>query len=328
MRRFYFTVFTILALAIIAVNPYYSFAYEKELKSISTAMSEKIARAGKKTVAVVDFTDLQGNVTELGRFVAEEFSVSLADADKGFEVVDRTHLQTLLKEYKLSTTGIIDPSTAKKLGEIAGFDALITGTITPFGDNVRISIKILDTSTAKVIGASSGEIAKTKAIEELLGKGIGTEAQRVFVTPTPDLTSASAPPDKTQQKVNVENFVFELQGCKLSGQNVTCHVLITVNGKDKPLTIYTKRYEPSSRIFDNSGNEYGAEIIQFGDKKANSYVSDRLVSGVPTMASVSFENISTQASRITLLELGCSYQDDNDRRKEFRAQLHNIPLTR
>ncbi len=47
-------------------------AYEQEVKQLSAQMAEAIAKSGKKTVAVVDFTDLQGNVTELGRFLAEE----------------------------------------------------------------------------------------------------------------------------------------------------------------------------------------------------------------------------------------------------------------
>jgi len=109
-------------------------AYEKEIKNLSSTMAESIAKEGKKSIAVADFTDLQGNITELGRFLAEEFSVALAGAGKGFEVVDRTHLKTLIQEHKLSATGLIDPSIAKKLGQIAGVDALITGTITPFGD--------------------------------------------------------------------------------------------------------------------------------------------------------------------------------------------------
>ncbi len=147
-------------------------AYEGEIKNLSATMSEKIATAGKKTVAVIDFTDLQGNVTELGRFLAEELSITLADAGEGFEIVDRTHLKAILQEHKLSTTGLIDPQVARKLGQIAGVDALVTGTITPFGDSIRVAVKVLDTITAKVVSASSANIARTKAIEELLSRGI------------------------------------------------------------------------------------------------------------------------------------------------------------
>jgi len=166
--------FIVISTSIFLLSNSFSIAYEREIKSLSSAMSENIARAGKKTIAVVDFIDLQGNVTELGRFLAEEFSVALSGTEKGFEVVERTQLKAILKEHKLVLTGIIDPSTAKKLGQIVGVDALITGTITPFGDTVRVAAKVLDTASGKVIAASSGDIAKTKAIEELLARGIET----------------------------------------------------------------------------------------------------------------------------------------------------------
>jgi TolB-like protein len=149
-----------------------SIAYEKEINNLSASMAEQIAQTEKKNIAVVDFTDLQGNVTELGRFIAEEFSVSLAGAGKGFEVVDRTHLKSIIAEHKLSAKGIMDPNTSRQLGKIAGIGALITGTITPLGDSVRISVKVLDTETAKIITAKRGSIAKTKAIEELLSISI------------------------------------------------------------------------------------------------------------------------------------------------------------
>ncbi len=170
MRRFIFNVFLTLAFSL----SYFSVsdAYEKEIKALSSALAESIVTSGKKSVAVVDFTDLQGNVTELGRFLAEEFSASLSEFGRGFDVVDRTHLKSLLKEHQLALTGLIDPKTARKLGEIAGVQGLITGTLTPFGDSIRLSVKVLDTATAKVIGSSRGDIAKTKAIEELLAKGI------------------------------------------------------------------------------------------------------------------------------------------------------------
>lgn len=85
----------ILALVFCLVTVCNSSAYEAEIKKLSSTMAEKIAATKKAKVAVVDFTDLQGDVTELGRFIAEEFSVALASAGKGFKVVDRTHLKTI-----------------------------------------------------------------------------------------------------------------------------------------------------------------------------------------------------------------------------------------
>lgn len=147
-------------------------AYEKEIKAMSSSLSDNISKSGKKSIAVVDFTDLQGNVTELGRFLAEEFSVALSESGKGFEVVDRSQLSSILKEQKFSLSGLVDKKTVQKLGAIAGVQCLVTGTLTPFGDSIRITVKVLDVSTAKVIGGSRGDIAKTKAIEDLLSEGV------------------------------------------------------------------------------------------------------------------------------------------------------------
>lgn len=188
-------------------------AYEQEVKALSAKLAESIAASGKKTVAVVDFTDLQGNVTELGRFLAEELSIALSGDARDFRVVDRTHLKTILREHKLASTGIIDPQTAKRLGEIAGVDALVTGSITPFGDSVRLSVKVLDVSTAQMIGASSANIPKTKAVEELLARGIGS-AVRPTVTgssggalPQPTTSPPVAPTFETESyKVTVESM--------------------------------------------------------------------------------------------------------------------------
>ena len=232
-------------------------AYEQEIKSLSTAMAEKIAAAGKKTIAVVDFTDLQGNVTELGRFLAEEFSVALAGMGKGFEVVDRTHLKSILVEHKLSSTGIIDPQTARKLGQIIGVDALITGTITPFGDSIRISVKVLDTATAKVVSASTANIAKTKAIEELLARGIESpQSSSQQVPATGYVPSASSPQSKKvgSMIVTVKRILV------LKGQvNV---VLDFLNQSDKKLKLVTGYIGNKPNLTDEKGNifKYSGEI--------------------------------------------------------------------
>jgi len=170
---------------------YASNAYEREIAKLSSAVAEDIVKAGKQTLAVVDFTDLRGNVTELGRFIAEEISVKLAGAGQGFEVMERNQLKKIIQEHKLGLIGGVVPLTTKKIGKLAGVDVLITGTITPIGDIVRLSVKILDTTTALIIGASAGNIPKINAIAELLEPGIvvplgnnaGTPPQPVGKTP-------------------------------------------------------------------------------------------------------------------------------------------------
>lgn len=242
-----------------------SMAYEKEIKSLSLTMAEDIAKASKKSIAVVDFTDLQGNVTELGRFIAEEFSVALAGAGKGFEVVDRTHLKSIIAEHKLSSTGIIDPQTARKLGQIAGVDALITGTITPFGDSVRLSVKVLATDTAKIIGASSGDIAKTKAIEELLSRGIETGQPS-----TPQASTTSYVPSTSSPKSKkVGDIVMTVKRITVLKSQIRV-TLDFFNQSDKEIKM-TKALFGDAVLTDEKGNffKYDRGIPSAGFAKGN-----------------------------------------------------------
>jgi TolB-like protein len=247
----------ILATAFCLSNPHFSLAYEKEINNLSTTMAENITRAGKKTIAVVDFTDLQGNVTELGRFLAEEFSVAFAGAGKGFEVVDRTHLRAILQEHKLSMTGLIDPKTARKLGQIAGVEALLTGTITAFGDSVRVSIKILDPATAKVIGAARGSIAKTQGIEELLAKGIESGQSFSQQSSTPNY----APSSRNKKSKKVGDITITVKKILASKGRIYGKVLVALdffNQSNRKLIIArTGDYKPN--LADEKGNIFKYE---------------------------------------------------------------------
>lgn len=284
MHRLLFVLFISLTSLL---NSNYALAYEKEIKSLSAAMTENIAKAGKKTIAVVDFVDLQGNITELGRFIAEEFSTALAGADKGFEVVERIHLKSILKEQKLAITGMVDPTTAKKLGQIVGVDALITGTITPFGDSVRLSVKILDTSTAKIIGALSGDIAKTKAIEELLGRGVEQ------TSPSPMPVAGKA--------VEAEGFVFKPVKCWRKGDKLICTISFqNVGDDDRRLCIYARSITAGaySFLYDNRGNQYSV-MIQIGDKYSRGSFDKIFVPQLPVNVHFITENVHPEATHIT-----------------------------
>ena len=292
-------------------------SYEKEIKAISATTAESIASLGKKTVAVVDFTDLQGSVTELGRFLAEELSVALASSAKGFEVVDRTHLKTLLQEYKLSATGLIDPQTARKLGQVAGVEALVTGSITPFGDSIRLTVKVLDTNTAKMIGATAADIPKTKAIEELLSKGIGNAASSSSGTSQTSASPSQPQMPKPIMRVDANNFTFELQNAKLSGKYLTIYLLITNNNNSDIQIAFC-----GSRIIDSQGREFRQEQVNVGNQSGWPCIYNTLVPGVPTKAGASFNDLPADINFLSLFEFEFSAG------RYFKVQFRNIPITK
>jgi TolB-like protein len=258
--------------------------YQNEIDQTARAIVEKVQTSNTITIAVVDFTDLKGNVTELGRFLAEELSSALAETG-GLRVIDRIHLRSLLQEHKLAASGVIDPATARRLGQIAGVQALVTGTITEFGDSVRLTAKVLDTATAQIHAAVRSDIPKTNAIKELLGRGVDTGGGRRFSQGTPD--SSKPPGIQSQQTQEVEEFSFQLQRCNVDGADIVCHWAIT-NKDPKDREIW-QNDRCQTVLYDNLGREYLPSRWEIGASSSSGSVKKTLLSGVPTPASIKFK---------------------------------------
>lgn len=172
--------------------------YESQIKSITQELSKKISETSKKRIAVADFTDSEGTVTKLGQFISEEFNTYLPESGHGFEVIDRTRINTLIKENQLLRKGLTDPTAAAQLGKLANIEALVYGTITPFGESVRVNIKILDIQRGTIIRSLIGSITRTADINRLLseassGSGSGTGVD------TDDTSGENATKDKDKR---------------------------------------------------------------------------------------------------------------------------------
>jgi len=315
-------------------------AQQNELRSLAASLAEDIASSGKKTIAVVDFVDLEGKSCDLGRFLAEELSVGLLRTRKGFDVVERNQLRAVLNEHKLTATGVIDPTIAKKIGQFTGADIIVTGSMTPFSESVRLAVKALATDTARIIAADDADLPKTSTISELLAACAGGTRVPGGGTPTSapiaDPRAASVPPRPTPtsgaRSVVTEQFVFELIQCKGLGDSVICSFQTTNHSADRILTLYCLRSE-ASRAIDNSGNQSSdtdCSIANRGVYGTTGNAQATLVQGVSVPARFVFSHLSPSATSLALITLmgRVNIPGDAFNGREFKAELRNIPVLR
>jgi len=125
---------------------------DKELSDLAERLAVPIKDHGKTKVAVIDFANLDGSSAgELGKYIAEQLTVDFVMTKHDFSVLDRANLRNILAEHKLTSKGLVDPDNAKKLGQFAGVDALILGTIIPKGTHtVSLTAKIITTDLASI----------------------------------------------------------------------------------------------------------------------------------------------------------------------------------
>ncbi len=77
--------------------------------------------SGIKRVAVLSFKGPKGDLA------ADLMTQSLLE--QGADVVERQHLDSVMREQSLSASSSFDPATAKQLGRLLGVDALFVGTV-------------------------------------------------------------------------------------------------------------------------------------------------------------------------------------------------------
>lgn len=301
MRKIVYIILTVLVLLPLD----YSYGYEDELKDLSQLVADNMGKIGRKRVAVIDFGDPKGGTIAVGSFIAGELSTKIKGIANGFEVIERSEIKSILTQQKLSVSSPYDSEVVKKIGKVAKVGAIVIGTVENFEKEIRVSIDLVNTYSGKVVVSKAVNIPKTKRIVELLQETVSPQ------------TIGETKGTQAIAEQRIEDFVFELQGCELSGQTVTCEVMIVNKAHDRQITIYS-----SSRIFDDSGNEYGAKTIQLGNESGYYAAVNNLISGVPVKAVFRSEQVLKKINQVAVLELSFKLGEN-----PFKLQFRNVPLS-
>lgn len=295
-----------LSLALAAEPP--AVAGEREIEALAGRLAEELPGKQLAAVAVVDFADLRGEPTELGRYLAEELSVALARAvgpaadPPGLRVIDRVHLARILDELELSATGLLDPVEIRRIGEIAGVDGLITGSLVAFSDDIRVTLKVLDVRTGEILFGAGAELPRTPTLTELEERPLTVLvpcAARDAMT-----LELDGPPHQT---VHFQAMEIALRGCTPLEGALRC--LFTVTRRDGDGNLYVFG---SSRAILPSGTAVPVSRVHLGEETASgslSRVGTRLVEGIPIAGSVTFEGIPPGTRFLQQLELGLHGKD-------------------
>jgi curli biogenesis system outer membrane secretion channel CsgG len=178
---------------------------DTELSNLTERLAAKIGPKDVKKVAVIDFNDLLGGSSELGKYIAEQMTVDFVMTNRSFSVLDRANLNRILAEHKLTAKGLIDPDNCKKLGMFAGVDAIILGTIIPKGENIVLTAKIITTETAEIVGADKAGFKTDDNVKQLMSQAATGGSS----------TSGGSSDDSTKVSKTLGNMSVNLQSLQI-----------------------------------------------------------------------------------------------------------------
>jgi len=140
------------------------------LKGFTVTVVQKAMKKGVKKIAVWDFTDINKEVSLIGRYVAEQFSI-YAEGIEDLELMDRQNLKSLLNEHQLKSDGFIDKNTIMELGKLKDVQAVAVGSVILADKNFQVVVKIIETSNGRTVAADEQFFPIDKNMAAILGKG-------------------------------------------------------------------------------------------------------------------------------------------------------------
>lgn len=120
-----------------------------------------------------------------GTFLTERVSSAMVGADSPVRLFERTRLDAVLKEQTLSASGVFDESEARKIGELAPIDYILTGTFTRLEQSVAVNLRFIDVVSGEVRGNLSENLELTTDLMALF------EDLQARATPQPSAATAS-----------------------------------------------------------------------------------------------------------------------------------------
>jgi curli biogenesis system outer membrane secretion channel CsgG len=170
--------------------------------------SAQTAPKRRPRIAVMDFdyatvqttsSAVFGTNVDIGKGIVDLLVTGLVK-DGSYSVIERKALDKIMAEQNFSNSNRADSTSAARIGKLLGVDAIITGSITEFGNetkktnlgggggswhgiglggvghsnskaNVAITARIINVDTGEILGVADGKGQSARASTSLLGGG-------------------------------------------------------------------------------------------------------------------------------------------------------------
>ena len=120
---------------------------------VQAADKDKKEKSKVYPVAIFPFQERGREVSELGNKATDLLFANLVVAPELY-LVERADLKKILDEQELNVSGLVDPATATKVGQLTGAKILVTGSVLQVDTSLYVIAKVIGTETSRVLGAS------------------------------------------------------------------------------------------------------------------------------------------------------------------------------
>lgn len=258
-----------LAFAGLAGGVHAASSVDESLDEIAGQIVERTRTDGTATIGISTFTHSDGTCSDLSNYVSEFVVDSLFNAGEGkIDIIERSQLSAIFREMELVFDGTIAPDAAKRLGEIEGVDALVTGSLIQFGEQVKVQARMISTQDGRLFATARSEFPSVGSVAQMMatrsraacgfaeaaGGGEGGAATQVVVVESGGGQTAVQGQSLVQPSRRFSSDVYEAEVSNLvynKGNGETSFAVRFKNTAETPIAL---AYMPSSvSVSDGAG---------------------------------------------------------------------------
>lgn len=256
------------------------------------------------------------NLSALSEGIPDMLGTTISDSKKVM-VVERAQIGKLMQEMQLGMTGIVEPSSAAKIGKMLGAQWVILGSFIDLGASIRLDAKVVRVESGVVIPGSAVR-QKTKSIENL-DQAIDQMAAELLKKLTGEISSQPAIegfsdlPGKmsiVMEEMVMAALVLDGKTLDMTGSDISSKVshgkhLLTLNKG-----VFSPKVIAKAEIFVPGG--YWVRV-KYAQKKFTVYETIPLPQAKKRLKKNSAQQTSTQSSQQTQIKV--TQQDQADMMK-------------
>jgi len=268
-----------------------------ELNQLADSLVRRVEnQMAGQNIAIAEFVDKDGQTSELGNYISEEFTSSLTEKAKKYNIIDRSQLRYLLKEAGLGDRGMLDPNSVQNLGHIEGVTAVIYGRLLTIGNYVKVYAKVIILEKQINQITVKGDITRTPTIDALMGD---KAAEAIDATDNKNEKISEA---ASRSVFTHKNIQITMSKCYLNGTYLDCDFQIISLNRDDNFIIKAEE----TQLIDKNGKNYYPVRLSAGGRSSSIQANVSLKENVPVTASVRFGNIPSYMAIFSGIELDCS----------------------
>lgn len=147
-----------------------------ELYELSYDLLKNTNKTKKNSIAFIALTS-DSNNKFVENYVTDAVTQAVFECGN-IKIIERSNLEKILSEQKFQASGIVDDSSAKSIGKIAGVDYVCYGDMKDIGEEINVNARIVDVESGEVISISRTTVKKDKYLKDYAKQQIEIARQK------------------------------------------------------------------------------------------------------------------------------------------------------